>query len=452
MKCRFIHAADIHLGYEQYNLVQRANDFARAYIAMIDHAVNARVDFVILAGDLFHRASADAWMLKQATHGLERLRDAGIPVVAVEGNHDVQHARKNLSWLEFLCDQELLTLLNVRTAPNGYKDLPAFDTHERRGAYVDIAGARIYGLKYVGAATGRILDEVRDLVEEGPNGYTILILHNGMDGQVPHMHGGLTTGQVAPFHPPVDYLALGHVHKRLMEEWIFNPGSLETNSFDEMDWPHGFFDVQVDTSLPGKHRVTEVATPDLRPFHRISVTVDDNATLDDYVAQAREKIDAARGMREAAVIELHLGGVAFFRRQDVPVDALAADVQVRFNPLAVRVRNNIVPPGLVTLRHHERSSRAEIERQVVEHLVYQNTEYRDRAAHWARLILDIKNMAADKDTPASIADHVRAAMGGMATPEDQEEQPGAPPTQDEQPDLSPMDGERELVSLENEES
>jgi len=133
-------------------------------------------------------------------------------------------------------------------------------------------------------------------------------------------------------------------------------------------------------------------------------------------------------------------------------DKLAADVQVRFNPLAVRVRNNIVPPGLVTLRHHERSSRAEIERQVVEHLVYQNTEYRDRAAHWARLIFDIKKMAADEDPPASIADHVRAAMGGMATPEDQEEQPGAPPTQDEQPDLSPMDGERELVSLENEES
>ena len=38
MRFRFIHAADIHLGYEQYNLTARANDFARAYLAMIDYA------------------------------------------------------------------------------------------------------------------------------------------------------------------------------------------------------------------------------------------------------------------------------------------------------------------------------------------------------------------------------------------------------------------------------
>jgi DNA repair exonuclease SbcCD nuclease subunit len=107
MRFRFIHAADIHLGYEQYNLPARADDFARAHFGMVEHAVSVGADFVLIAGDLFHRANADAWTLKQATHGLNLLRQAKIPVVAIEGNHDAQHYRKNLSWLEYLCDQDL---------------------------------------------------------------------------------------------------------------------------------------------------------------------------------------------------------------------------------------------------------------------------------------------------------------------------------------------------------
>src|SRR5689334_7308165 len=116
MRFRFIHAADIHLGYEQYNLDERANDFARAYLAMVNHAVDVRADFVLIAGDLFHKANTDAWTLRQAMHGLQLLRDARIPVVAVEGNHDAQHYHKNLSWMQFLADHELLMLLNAEKA------------------------------------------------------------------------------------------------------------------------------------------------------------------------------------------------------------------------------------------------------------------------------------------------------------------------------------------------
>src|SRR5690348_13933929 len=105
MQLRFIHAADIHLGYAQYNLDRRADDFALAYFDLVDHTVSAGADFLLIAGDLFHRANTDAWTLKQAIHGLETLRRAGIPVVAIEGNHDAQHYHKHLSWMQFLCDQ-----------------------------------------------------------------------------------------------------------------------------------------------------------------------------------------------------------------------------------------------------------------------------------------------------------------------------------------------------------
>jgi DNA repair exonuclease SbcCD nuclease subunit len=410
MRSHFVHAADIHLGYEQYNLAARANDFARAFQGVVEYTIAAGADFLLLAGDLFHRANADAWMLKQAMAGLADLCRAGIPVVAIEGNHDAQHMRKNLSWLELLCDHELLMLLNLQQAPNGRKLLVPWSPEERRGSYVDLAGMRIYGVKYYGALTSRILEEVRDQIEPGPEGYTILMLHAGIQGQVPHLHGGLTAGDLAGLEPHVDYLALGHVHKRLREGWIFNPGSTETNSVEEMDWPHGFFDVTIDTSTPECHEVKPVETAMLRPFHRISVTADDAGSLEEFVRRAEATIEAAAGIEPGAVIELHLGGVAAFRRQDVPLAELTGAVEVRLSPLAVRVRNNLVPPGVVGIRHGERLHREELERQIVEQLVYQQGEYRDRAAAWTRLVLDIKNMDADKDLPASIVDHVRAEL------------------------------------------
>ena len=418
MRFRFIHAADIHLGYEQYSLSARANDFAKAYFAMVDYAAQVRADFVLIAGDLFHRANADAWTLKQATHGLVKLRKARIPVLAIEGNHDAQHYRKHLSWLEYLCDQELLSLLNVSTAPSGLKSLVPFDPEERRGSWLDLAGARIYGIKYYGAMTARTIDEVHEQIEPGPEGYSILMLHAGLEGQVPHLHGGLTMGQLEPLRGSVDYLALGHIHKRLYDEdgWIFNPGSTETNSMEELEWPHGFFDVEVDTEASPRHVVRPIETPGLRPFRRVSVSAEGATSLDDFVARVEEKVAGERSIPEKAVIELHLGGVAEFRRQDVPIERLKGAAEVRFAPLLVRVRNTLVPPGIVSVRRSEGMTRAELERQVIEQLVYQQAEYRDSAAAWARLIVEVKNMAAEKDSPANIVDRVRAALRQIEEP------------------------------------
>jgi len=414
MRFRFIHAADIHLGHAQYNLDERADDFAKAYLEMVEHTIAVRADFLLLAGDLFHHAKADAWTLRQAMAGLDQLRRAGIPVLAIEGNHDAQHYFKNMSWMEFLCDQELLVLLNMTTGDNGYKSFLPFDPETRRGGWIDIAGARIYGLKWHGVATARVLDEVSGQIEPGPNGYTAMMLHAGMQGQVPHLHGGLTPNQLDLLRPAVDYVALGHVHKRLREDWIFNPGSTETNSIEEMDWPHGFFEVQVDTESDAKQIVQAVEIEGLRPFRRISVTAEGNESLDEFVQCAEENIAKTGTIPPGSVIELSLGGIAAFRRQDVPVDRLKEIVEARFHPLVVRLRNNLAPPGVISGRNRERLSRVDLERQIVEQLVYQHAEYRDRAATWSRLILDVKNMAGEHSLPASIVDHLRQELPKIA--------------------------------------
>ena len=66
-----LHLADSHLGYQQYSLTERFNDFSRAFLHLMDEAVARRVDFVLLAGDLFEKRTVDPLAIRVAIEGLE---------------------------------------------------------------------------------------------------------------------------------------------------------------------------------------------------------------------------------------------------------------------------------------------------------------------------------------------------------------------------------------------
>src|SRR5258708_23333295 len=87
MQATFVHTADNHLGYEQYGMKERFNDFARAFFAVVDDAIARKADFVVVSGDLFNKRSIYALTLIQAQHALQRLRHPGIAATAIERNH-----------------------------------------------------------------------------------------------------------------------------------------------------------------------------------------------------------------------------------------------------------------------------------------------------------------------------------------------------------------------------
>jgi DNA repair exonuclease SbcCD nuclease subunit len=74
----FVHAADLHLGYSQYGLEARRQDFDNAF----------KPDFMIIAGDLFHQPRPSNVTLENTIKSFKRLKDAGIPVLTVDGSHD----------------------------------------------------------------------------------------------------------------------------------------------------------------------------------------------------------------------------------------------------------------------------------------------------------------------------------------------------------------------------
>src|ERR1700722_2160028 len=96
MALSFLHAADIHLdsplrGLERYEHapVERIRSATRrAFERMIDLALERRVDFVLIAGDLYDGDWRDFNTGLYLVRQLGRLRELKIPVFVIAGNHD----------------------------------------------------------------------------------------------------------------------------------------------------------------------------------------------------------------------------------------------------------------------------------------------------------------------------------------------------------------------------
>src|SRR4051812_27729904 len=93
---QFLHAADIHLdsalrGLEQYEgapVDAIRNATRRALENMVDLAIAKAVKFVLIAGDVYERDWPDYNTGVFYVGQMNRLREAGIRVVAIAGNHD----------------------------------------------------------------------------------------------------------------------------------------------------------------------------------------------------------------------------------------------------------------------------------------------------------------------------------------------------------------------------
>ena len=84
----FVHASDLHLGYSQYGLEARRQDFDNAFAEIVEKTLQLKPDFMIVAGDLFHEARPSNVTLENAIRNFKRLRDAEIPILTVDGSHD----------------------------------------------------------------------------------------------------------------------------------------------------------------------------------------------------------------------------------------------------------------------------------------------------------------------------------------------------------------------------
>jgi DNA repair exonuclease SbcCD nuclease subunit len=85
---QFVHISDNHLGYRQYNLDEREQDFYGAFMQCIDKIIEIRPDFVVHSGDLFERSAPPINAIHTAIEGFCKLKEHNIPIFMIHGNHD----------------------------------------------------------------------------------------------------------------------------------------------------------------------------------------------------------------------------------------------------------------------------------------------------------------------------------------------------------------------------
>ena len=123
MAVRFLHAADIHLGCEQYGEHERANDFARTFGHLVDTAIDRSVAFVLLAGDLFHRADISP----QTAGQVKRMAAEAWRAIDCYGMARIDF---------FLADDQRLLLSEINTIP-GFVSISMYPRLFRAAGYRD---------------------------------------------------------------------------------------------------------------------------------------------------------------------------------------------------------------------------------------------------------------------------------------------------------------------------
>lgn len=410
MSISFLHLGDPHLGYQQYGSRDRFNDFIRSFSRTADYAIKRQIKALLIPGDLFHPKAIDPVSHAQAGLILERLREAGVRVIVIEGNHDSARYKDVSSWISNLNTLKYITQLDIAYGEDGIAINP-WDEKTRAGAYVDVEGLRVYGIQHVGASTEKVLKDFAErLADPHDMGveFSVLCMHAGMEGVIPGISGGLSPDIFAPLKGKIDYIALGHIHKKYeIDGWIFNPGSLEPCSMEEAGWRGGFYRVAFD----GDTKELDIGHVSVRkrPFLRIELPVDTLESpgavyekLDEILAASAPEGTAIGEQRP--VVEVAAKGAILFQRSDLDLRTVEAMVTEKLNPIAISdIRNEAIPVALAdSADFEERQGKAEIETGVFLKIAEQDSRYAPNAAKWAELMSSVKRMALEKQTPEQI--------------------------------------------------
>lgn len=252
----FVHASDLHLGYAQYGLEARRQDFDDAFSEVVDKTIEMKPDFMIIAGDLFHHARPSNTTLENAIRNFKRLRDTGIPVLTVDGSHD---SAPN-------------TITGTILAPLDSAGLIVHLPRHEGSCWRKSDCCYVYGVPNFRnrRKTEEVLPALMAEKPPAPNPSVadIFVLHGAID--LPSVKPPYIEAEISPELIPegFDYYAAGHVHEHFLGRFktglLVYSGCTETVSYDEAKFGKGFFHVTVDAK--GKFSPSFVALESPRKF------------------------------------------------------------------------------------------------------------------------------------------------------------------------------------------
>jgi DNA repair protein SbcD/Mre11 len=419
---KFLHISDVHLGCTRYQLNESPRDFFDAWIDVLKkYAIDEKVDFVIMGGDFFHKRNVPPETMNHAFAGLSLLKDAGIPVVTIEGNHDQKHNDSEYSWLRSLESWHLVHLLQPNNTDGkiSYSEWDYDQENYIRGGFIDIGNARIFGSNWYGASANWAIPMLTEAMKEHhrEGAFHILLLHTDVEGHQTHPIPALSLANLKELKSVTDYVALGHTHKMYeIDNWAFNPGSLEITSIDDFRETRGAWLVETDENNQVNAR--HIRDYRQRPFQRIGFDVsgysDAKEITDGVLAkvsgEARTATDYSNGNGDEIskpIIEITLRGHLGFPNSLLQLKEIREEAQKMTDALHVRIKNHSAPiEYAVAADLEEDASREKLERRVIEDLIIRDNRFKTNVENISEAVIGAKRMALSDEEPEKILDFI----------------------------------------------
>lgn len=413
MPIRFIHTADVHLGKTYRNSpgeAERYADFFACLAGIVEEAVTEKVDALLIGGDLFHVGQILPKTFARTIEVLQPLKDASIPCIAIEGNHDWIHRRDSISWMEALSQMGYIRLLRPsRLEDAGYRFDP-FDEETGAGGRITIGDVHIYGLGYIGAQAGSHVERICEAVTTENN---LLLFHVGIWSYSPVEIGNMKPEDAHHLAETFGYVALGHGHKPYIVEtpsgrpYAYNPGSPERVNFGEQTYDKGYYLITAEAG----HFSAEFRTTSPRPMQVTTVNLEGSANSDEalerFTSQVREVLP--QGDARSPLLELKLVGKVGFHPFELGRERLRLALDEFASPLHVEIKNHLSLVSGTGETGGEKKSLAEIERDVLFDLVGTGSDYQGREEELVRLSLLLRDTVQKGDVDG---DELLALLGG----------------------------------------
>jgi DNA repair exonuclease SbcCD nuclease subunit len=286
---RFIHAADLHLDSPFRGIGDASSALKEQLQAatlgalhrVVDHTIESKADFLIIAGDIYDSKDRNLRALVSFRKEMERLAERNIAVFIVHGNHDPLNGWGSGFQLP----------PNVTTF-GGRADTEPFI---RRGREV----AKVTGVSY---ARERVTDNLASSfkpAEDAP--YSIAVLHANIghhSGHADYAPAALADLTASGF----DYWALGHVHTRAVlasePAVVVYPGNTQGRNPRETG-PRGCYQVDVDSY--GRAHLEFVDTSVARWAH-LDLSIAGLSSMDQLVDLMLEKARAESSAFEGPMV------------------------------------------------------------------------------------------------------------------------------------------------------
>ena len=272
---KFAHIADCHLGCWRQEELQKLN--FESFKKILERCMDEKVDFILIAGDLFDSAYPPIEILKDSFAEFKKIHDAKIPVYIIAGSHDFSTSGK--------------TFLDVLEKAGFCKNIVNYEVEEdgriklKPHMHGDIA---IYG--YPGKKSGMEIEDLSKVYFDSIHQFTIFMIHTTIKDVV----GSIPMDSVEKEKLPLsNYYAMGHIHKRFEtheanSRYVY-PGPTFPANFQELsDLKHGSFSL-VETD--GANIKTQSITIPIKEVVSVEIEIDNALEATQKIIMELDKLN-----------------------------------------------------------------------------------------------------------------------------------------------------------------